>query len=399
MVLLAIATFGGLSVGIPLVFALLTVPGFAGSGPTVALVPVIALVYGLASLAGAIGILRRAPRAIPFVVASQGVVVVGLLAIYVQVPDWSLLVVAAISGGALACALAVARSGWATDNGHLLPSADVDQPDRGDARDNATYAPPGTPERRGHPSAETGRCVSLAQLAEVIDVHKSHIARIEAGQVKPSLDVLTAIGVALGADLCVRFFAGAGPRIHDRFQAPMVVTVLVSLDPRWQVDLEVPITRPSRGVIDLVLTDRSSSTTVAAEVYSELRRLEQQIRWSTEKADGLSTSLEEANAPEASRDVSRLLILRSTIATRAIARRYQATLATAYPARTRDVILALTTPSAPWPGPGIAWMHIHGTESTLMAVPAPERIARTMRCGRRLAVDDSCSAGASGRSD
>jgi hypothetical protein len=111
IVLLAIATFGGLSVGVPLVLALLTVPGFAGSGPTVAVVPVIALVYGLASFAGAIGILRRSPRAIPFVVVTQGIVVLGLLAVYVQVPDWSLLVVAAISGGAVLCALADARSG------------------------------------------------------------------------------------------------------------------------------------------------------------------------------------------------------------------------------------------------------------------------------------------------
>jgi hypothetical protein len=111
IVLLAIAAFGGLSVGVPLVFALLTVPGFAASGPTVAVVPVIALVYGLASLAGAVGILRRWSRAIPFVVVSQGIVVLGLLTVYVQVPDWSLLVVAAISGGAVACALAIARSG------------------------------------------------------------------------------------------------------------------------------------------------------------------------------------------------------------------------------------------------------------------------------------------------
>ena len=59
--------------------------------------------------------------------------------------------------------------------------------------------------------------VSLAQLAEVVGVHKSHIARIEGNQVQPSLQVLTGIAVALGADLSVRYFTGAGPRLHDRF--------------------------------------------------------------------------------------------------------------------------------------------------------------------------------------
>jgi len=211
--------------------------------------------------------------------------------------------------------------------------------------------------------------VSLAELAAVVGVHRSHLARIEANQVQPSLAVLTAIGVALGADLSVRYFTGAGPRLHDRFQSAMVETLLRSLDPRWHVDVEVPITRPGRGVIDIVLADGTSAITIAGEVYSEIRRLEQQIRWSAEKADGLSTRLAERGASETPRAVSRLLVLRSTVATREIARRYEATLAAAYPARTRDVVLALTTPTGSWPGPGIVWMHLHGSETTLMAYP------------------------------
>lgn len=205
--------------------------------------------------------------------------------------------------------------------------------------------------------------VSLGGLAAVVGVHKSHVARIEASEVQPSLEVLTAIGVALGADLSLRYFAGAGPRIHDRFQAAMTEVLLRSLDPRWKVELEVPIVQPARGVIDLVMTDRTGPVVVACEVYSELRRLEQQIRWSAEKADALSTRL--------ARDVSRLLVLRSTVATRELARRYEATLGTAYPARARDIALALTAPTEPWPGSGIVWMHLHGSEATLMRYPPP----------------------------
>jgi hypothetical protein len=62
---------------------------------------------------------------------------------------------------------------------------------------------------------------------------------------------------------------------------------------------------------------------------------------------------------------------------REIARRYEATLRTAYPARTRDVIAALTTPSAPWPGAGIVWMRVEGGVATLLDDPP-----RGVRLGR-----------------
>lgn len=211
--------------------------------------------------------------------------------------------------------------------------------------------------------------VTLTELARMVEVHRSHIARIESANARPSLEVLTAIGIALGADMSVRYFPGSGPRLHDRFQAAMVETFLRELDARWLVDLEVPVVQPSRGVIDVVLTDRRSSTTVATEVQSELRRLEQQVRWAAEKAGGLAQRLTRDGIGMTDRQVSRLLILRSTVTTREIARRYGTTLAAAYPARTEDVVRALTGPVVPWPGPGIAWMHVEGAKSSLMRFP------------------------------
>ena len=151
----------------------------------------------------------------------------------------------------------------------------------------------------------------------------------------------------------------------------MVETLLRSLDPRWRIELEVPVSNPARGVIDLVLSDRSSPVVVAAEVQSELRRLEEQIRWATEKAEGLGRRLSETRLSDRPVPVTRLLVLRSTIDTRQIARRYEASLTAAYPALTRDVIAALTTAAAPWPGPGIVWIHLHGETRTLMPLPPP----------------------------
>jgi hypothetical protein len=109
LVLLAIASFGGLSVGIPLVMAQLTSPVDA-SGAGTSAVPAVVLGYGLLSLAGVAGILLGWRLAAPLVVVSQGVVAVALLVIYVvRAPDWSLLVVATIAGGAAVCTLADAR--------------------------------------------------------------------------------------------------------------------------------------------------------------------------------------------------------------------------------------------------------------------------------------------------
>jgi hypothetical protein len=69
--------------------------------------------------------------------------------------------------------------------------------------------------------------------------------------------------------------------------------------------------------------------------------------------------------------VSELLILRSTVRTRELARQFEATLRAAFPIRSADAIAALTAPEAPWPGSSIVWMHLHGTTASLMRHPPP----------------------------
>lgn len=206
--------------------------------------------------------------------------------------------------------------------------------------------------------------VSLAALGRATEIDPAYIGRIEAGLEHPSLEVLTAIGVALGADLGVRYFAGAGSRIHDRFQAPMLEALLTDLGPRWRPALEVAVRNPVRGVIDAVLRDRVAAIAIATEVQSDLRRLEQQIRWGREKADALALS-------DAEWSVSQLLVLRSTVRTRELARQYEALLRAAYPGRAADAVAALTASAAPWPGSSLVWMHLHGTTATLMRHPPP----------------------------
>ena len=64
--------------------------------------------------------------------------------------------------------------------------------------------------------------------------------------------------------------------------------------------------------------------------------------------------------------ISRLLLLRSTTATRALAREFGATFAAAYPADPRVLRAAFLDPSLPWPGNGILWVAVDGEHSSVL---------------------------------
>jgi transcriptional regulator with XRE-family HTH domain len=131
--------------------------------------------------------------------------------------------------------------------------------------------------------------LSLRALARAAEITPSHLSEIERGIAEPSLAVLASLARVLGADVSIRLFPGTGPRIRDRLQAPMVEALLREAHPSWKRLVEVPVWRPVRGVIDAVVS-RSGDAVVAIEVHSELRRLEQQIRWAGEKADALPSA-------------------------------------------------------------------------------------------------------------
>ena len=220
--------------------------------------------------------------------------------------------------------------------------------------------------------------LTKSAVAAAAGIDRTFLGRVERGERASSLGVLTAVATVLGADLSLRVFSTAGPRIHDRFQAPMGEALARVVHARWTVDPEVPVTHPARGVIDVVLTDRIARTVVATELQSEIRRLEAQVRWHREKELSLASAdlwpLVAAAGPPAT---SRLLVVRSTRATREIADRFEETLEAAYPARTRDVIAALRSGDAPWPAPGIVWMRVEGGRAELLDGPP-----RGVRLGR-----------------
>ena len=210
--------------------------------------------------------------------------------------------------------------------------------------------------------------VSQRALSTAAGIDHGFLSLVERGEREPSITVLTAIASALGAELGIRLYPGVGPRIRDPIQARIVEELLRAAHPRWDRQLEVPVIRPVRGFIDLVLTDRPPSIAVCTEVQSELRRLEQLIRWSNEKALALPSAPFWDRMAETPR-VERLMVVRSTRVNREIVARFGHTLAATYPARTGDAYRALATGDVEWPGSALLWADVRGEQVTILDRP------------------------------
>ena len=148
----------------------------------------------------------------------------------------------------------------------------------------------------------------------------------------------------------------------------LVEELLRVVSPLWRRSVEVPVTRPARGFIDVVFDEPAQAVVVATEVQSRMDRLEQQVRWAQDKAQSLPSS-DMWRFLAGTPTVSRLLILRSTRANRDLARRFRATLQTAYPARSADVYRAMIGATMRWPGAGILWADVNGETVRILDRP------------------------------
>lgn len=195
--------------------------------------------------------------------------------------------------------------------------------------------------------------------------------RVWADNRQISAEVLTvAISACLGADLGVRLFPGTGPRLKDRFQAPMIEALIRILHPRWIPMPELPVPK-ARGFVDLALVMRGEIIGVACEAQSELRAIDVVQRRLLEK------TLAVAELGVAGTTVSPLLLVRSTSATRAVVRMYEATLGATFSAATGAVYAALVSDTVPWPGPALLWAEVVRGRAEILDHPP-----RGIRLGR-----------------
>jgi transcriptional regulator with XRE-family HTH domain len=207
--------------------------------------------------------------------------------------------------------------------------------------------------------------LSLTRVALAGGLSKSRLHDIEAGRCQPRWETLARVSAVLGLRLGVGLYPDSGPLIREHVQAVMLTALLAAAHQRWRRRPEVAVYRPVRGVIDMVLDDDVEALAVACEAQSELRRPEQQLRWSHAKADALATAREEQGHP---RSVSRLLLLRSTLRTRTVVATYADLFAAAYPAHAIDAYAALTE-ERPWPGDAILWCRVEGHRATVLDRP------------------------------
>lgn len=210
--------------------------------------------------------------------------------------------------------------------------------------------------------------LSQRRLAALAELDHGYLSLVERGIREPSLSVLVAIATALGGRLNIRLYPGTGPRISDPIQARIVEELVGTLHQRWVRMVEVAVYRPSRGFIDLVAHDRAGGVVLAIEVQSQLRRLEQQVRWLNEKADSLPSAEFWRFASDTPR-IERVLVLRSTRLNRELAARFAQTLATTYPSRSRDACAAMRTANAPWPGSALLWARFEGNAVKILDDP------------------------------
>ena len=186
---------------------------------------------------------------------------------------------------------------------------------------------------------------------------------------------MVSIADALGADLSIRFYPNTGPRVRDHIQARIVEELQRIANRRWKRFTEVPVYRPARGRVDVVLHDPAAAIVVATEVHSQVGRLEQQLGWANLKAESLA-SADFWRHLDREPSISQLLVLRSTRATRGVARLFETTLRAAYPACAADVFAAFTG-DGQWPGNGLLWADV-----TPDAVRILDRPPRGVMLGR-----------------
>ncbi len=202
---------------------------------------------------------------------------------------------------------------------------------------------------------EDAGCTRVA-VASLAGVDPSLITRLEARDVHPTLETYARVAAALGANLATRVYPATGPSVRDRHQVRTAECLLASLHPRWHATPEAAVRHPVRGWVDVALHDPAAALVVATEIESLLRRLEQLLRWSQEKAAALPSSVAWPSWSAAGRPaISRLLVVRWTRQNREVAGDARRLLAAAYPADPRDALDAITGTMA-WPGPAPLWM-------------------------------------------
>jgi transcriptional regulator with XRE-family HTH domain len=217
-------------------------------------------------------------------------------------------------------------------------------------------------------AARSSSGLSQRDLASEAGVDRRWIAKAEAGKANLTVDALSALATVLGTEASIRLFEATGPRLRDHVQVRLLAALLARANPRWTRRLEVPVYRPSRGVIDLLLVEQAARQVVSTEAHSVIESAERQLRWAALKTDALPSA---DGFPWGARDPSmrRLLVLRSTAEMRDTVNAASAVFGAAYPGATRRATAVLAGAEGILEADTIVWVEVRGDASRLLDGP------------------------------
>lgn len=194
--------------------------------------------------------------------------------------------------------------------------------------------------------------ITQAAVGRAIEVDRSVITRLEAGDPHVGLPIRFRVAALLGADLRLSAYANSGPLIRDSAQARILEIVLATIDRRWRRTVEAPVPGQDRRSIDLRLD--GSACRVVCEVESRVGSLEEIIRELHGKRDALRATF--GAGRHADLPIHAVLVLPRTRHHQAIVRDHPMTIQAAFPMRPDAIEAALRDVANPWTGDGILWV-------------------------------------------
>jgi transcriptional regulator with XRE-family HTH domain len=180
-------------------------------------------------------------------------------------------------------------------------------------------------------TARVAEGMSQATVARRALVSQTSVGRLEAGDARLSVTIIGSVFSALGMDLSLRAFPGAGVRLRDSGQIALIEVIRAQAHPNWRFSLEAPVGDRNGQAADVLLLGRSFG--IHIEVESALVDLQAQLRKGQLKRDGLERRV--------GMNLAFVMALRESERNRAAVRALASVVGVALPAPSREVLAAL----------------------------------------------------------
>lgn len=137
--------------------------------------------------------------------------------------------------------------------------------------------------------ARVGEGMSQSAIAARAGVSQKSVGRVESGDPRLSVMIVGSVFSALGMDLSMRAYPGAGVRLRDSGQIALTESIRADTHRAWRISLETPVGDQTGQAADMLLLARSFG--IHVEIESRLVDLQAQLRKGKLKRDALERKL------------------------------------------------------------------------------------------------------------